>query len=126
MPRLTRRRLIAGSVPLIGGAAAALHSAVPHAHPWGEAQAATDHGHGGNAKPGGHAGHTEGHANFRGGVKNDSDPNEIMRDYDRGKTTRLPNGRTLREWELVAGDQEIEVAPGVKFAARSYYNRIPG
>ena len=49
-------------------------------------------------------------------VTNGFDPHEILRDFDWGKTTRLPNGRTLREWELVAGDQEIEVAPGVKFA----------
>ena len=32
----------------------------------------------------------------------------------------------LREWELVAQDKEIEVAPGVKFAAWTYNGRIPG
>ena len=41
MPKLSRRRLLAASVPAIGGAAAALHSAVPHTHPWdSEAKAA--------------------------------------------------------------------------------------
>ena len=49
MPKLSRRRLLAASVPAIGGAAAALHSSVPHAHPWNaEAQAAGSHEHGGN------------------------------------------------------------------------------
>jgi FtsP/CotA-like multicopper oxidase with cupredoxin domain len=32
----------------------------------------------------------------------------------------------LREWELVALDKEIEVAPGVKFATWTYNGRIPG
>ena len=33
---------------------------------------------------------------------------------------------SLREWELVALDREIEVAPGVRFAAWTYNGRIPG
>ena len=32
----------------------------------------------------------------------------------------------LREWELVAADKEIEVAPGVKYAAWTYNGRVPG
>ncbi len=32
----------------------------------------------------------------------------------------------MREWELVAVDKEIEVMPGVKFAAWTYNGRIPG
>ena len=32
----------------------------------------------------------------------------------------------VREWELYAVEQEIEVAPGVKFAAWSYNQRVPG
>jgi FtsP/CotA-like multicopper oxidase with cupredoxin domain len=32
----------------------------------------------------------------------------------------------LREWDLVAAEQEIEVAPGVKFAAWTYNQRVPG
>ena len=32
----------------------------------------------------------------------------------------------IREWELVALDREIEVAPGVRFAAWTYNGRIPG
>ena len=50
----------------------------------------------------------------------------ILRDFDEGKTSRLPSGRTLREWELYAVDKEIEIAPGVTFAAWTYNGRIPG
>src|SRR3954454_19908813 len=100
--------------------AAVLHQTVPHSHPWdSDAHAASGHG--------AHAGHSMQHAAFDGGsTTNPFDPHDVLRDFDYGKTTRLPNGRTLREWELVAGDIEVEVAPGVKFPAWSYNNRIPG
>ncbi len=123
--------MIAGSVPAIGAGAALLHGAVPHKHPWtDDAAAAQGHEHGGAAKPA-HGGHDEGHAAFREGREvnhraNGFDPHSILRDFDRGKTSRLPNGQILREWELVAEDKEIEVAPGVKFAAWTYNGRIPG
>src|SRR5829696_8275607 len=125
MPQLSRRRLLAASVPALGGAAAALHSAVPHAHPWdGEAQAAAP-------EHAAHAAHGDGHASFRDGrtvdhTANGFDPHAILRDFDWGTTTRLAGGRVLREWELVAVDKEIEVVPGVKFAAWTYNGRIPG
>ena len=121
--RLTRRRLLAGSAPVLGGAAL-LHSKVPHRHPWdAEAQAATEHT--------GHAATEGGHASFRDRrtvdhAANGFDPDAIARDFDRGKTSRLTSGQVLREWELYAVDKEIEVAPGVKFAAWTYNGRIPG
>ena len=55
---------------------------------------------------------------------NGFDPSEILRDFDMGKTRRLPSGRLLREWEVVAEDKEIEVAPGMKFAAWTYNGRV--
>src|SRR5918993_3808693 len=124
MPKLSRRHLLAASVPALGGAAAALHSAVPHPHPWGhEAQA---------AEPGGaHAGHgTGGHASFRDGRTldhraNGFDPHQILRDFDWGTTRKLASGQVLREWELIATEKEIEVAPGVKYAAWTYNGRVP-
>ena len=72
-----------------------------------------------------------GHADFpRGGVvdhaANGFDPHEIVRDFDWGTTRSCADGRALREWELVAVDKEIEVAPGVTFAAWTYNGRIPG
>jgi FtsP/CotA-like multicopper oxidase with cupredoxin domain len=72
-----------------------------------------------------------GHADFRDGLTvdhaaNGFDPHEILRDFDWGSTHRTASGRVVREWELVASDREIEVAPGVRFAAWTYNGRIPG
>jgi manganese oxidase len=128
--RLTRRRLLAGSVPVLG-AAAALHGVVPHSHPWDAEAAASGGDHGG-----GHAGHAadtlhDGHANFAGGATvdyagNGFDPHKLLRDFDWGRTRRLASGRVVREWTLYALDKEIEVAPGIRFAAWTYNGRIPG
>jgi FtsP/CotA-like multicopper oxidase with cupredoxin domain len=120
MSELTRRRLLAGGVPLVGGAAI-LHSTVPHRHPWDDdAPAAGGH----------HASQAEGHMAFHGGVvdprANGFDPHETLRSFDWGTTRRLASGRVLREWEIYAAEQEIEVAPGVKFQAWTYNQRIPG
>jgi FtsP/CotA-like multicopper oxidase with cupredoxin domain len=119
--------LLAGSVPLIG-AGAVLHSQVPHTHPWDTAARAAepDAGHGGHSGPA-----IEGHADFRAGETvdhraNGFDPSEVLRDFDWGRTRRLANGRVVREWELEAIDREIEVMPGVRFAAWTYNGRIPG
>ncbi len=122
--RLTRRRLL-GAVPAVGLGATALHAAIPHSH--GSAVAATDHGAGAGGAAHGTA---AGHAAFRGGEvdhrANGFDPHEILRDFDAGTASRMANGRTLREWTLVASEHEIEIAPGVKFTAWSYNGRIPG
>jgi FtsP/CotA-like multicopper oxidase with cupredoxin domain len=123
--RLTRRRLIAGGAPVLGAGAALLHGAVPHSHPWDGRAEAAEGGHDA------HAGHLDGHADFRDGRTvdhraNGFDPHAIARDFDWGRTRRLASGRVLREWELYAVDKEIEVAPGVSFAAWTYNERIPG
>ncbi len=120
MPELTRRRLIAGGIPLLGAGGALLHASTAGGH-----SAATAQGHNG------HAGHDSGHANFRNNVAvdhvaNGFDPHELVRDFDWGTTRRLASGRVLREWTLNAIDKEIEVMPGVKFAAWTYNGRIPG
>jgi FtsP/CotA-like multicopper oxidase with cupredoxin domain len=128
---LTRRKLL-GSASALGFGAAALHATIPHSH-GGTAAAAEPRDMAGMDVSGttGHdtAGHG-GHAGFRGGevdhVNNGFDPHEILRDFDYGKTSKLPDGRTLREWTIAAGEHEIELAPGVKFAAWSYNGRIPG
>jgi FtsP/CotA-like multicopper oxidase with cupredoxin domain len=115
-------------VPLLGLSAAGLHHVVPHSHPWdGDAHAAGP-GVAGHARAH-HAG--GGHADFRDGLTvdhaaNGFDPHEILRDFDWGSTHRTASGRVVREWELVASDREIAVAPGVRFAAWTYNGRIPG
>jgi FtsP/CotA-like multicopper oxidase with cupredoxin domain len=100
-----------------------MHESVPHSHPWGhEASAATTS----------HAGHTSGHgrhADFRGSVnhaRNGFDPAETLRDFDWGTPRKLASGRTVREWELVAKEHDVEVAPGITFPAWTYNGRIPG
>ena len=110
-------------VPTLGLGAAALHAGVPHSHGGATAQAAE------HTPAAGHDPKAGKHAGFRGEVDhkaNGFDPHVIVRDFDYGKVSRLPNGRTLREWTIAAAEQEIEVAPGVKFAAWSYNGRIPG
>jgi len=81
---------------------------------------------------GGHTGHAEfPHAAFAAGATvdhraNGFDPSDLLRDFDYGKTRRLASGRVLREWEIVAHDKEIEVAPGVRYEAWTYNGRVPG
>ena len=54
------------------------------------------------------------------------DPSKFLTDFDYGRVSTLPNGQTLREWNIDAGDVEIEVAPGVFFPAWTYNGQIPG
>ncbi len=129
-PKLSRRKLLGGAA----GAAAALpllHETVPHqgAHD----MLASAAGHGGGA---GHGSHGVADAAHRGATHsgtigsvdpavNGFDPHRILRDFDGGRVRR-EGGRTVREFEVVAEDREIEVAPGVKFAAWAYNGRVPG
>jgi len=129
--RMSRRKLLgaAATVPAVAG----LHSLISRggigAPPAG-AEMEHHHHHGG--APASHAGH-EGfaHASFAPGRgvdhrRNGFHPTELLRDFDYGRTRRLASGRVVREWEIVAHDKEIEVAPGVRFEAWTYNGRVPG
>jgi len=125
VPAITRRRALATLGPIIGAGAAAKLAGVP-------LPAAAQ---GVDTTPQGHeahgAGAGSGHAGFREGTRvdhraNGFHPTELLRDFDEGRTRRTASGKVIREWELVAGEQEIEVAPGVKFAAWAYNGRVPG
>ena len=59
-------------------------------------------------------------------ARNGFDPHEILTDFDYGEVSRDASGRTVREYELVAVDKEIEIAPGVFFPAWTYNGRVPG
>ncbi|MQA03898.1 MAG: multicopper oxidase domain-containing protein [Streptosporangiales bacterium] len=83
------------------------------------------------------SGHTGGHGNgvngptFREGGAvdhrgNGFHPSKILRDFDYGRVSHTGQGRVLREWEIVAGDKEVEVAPGVRFPAWTFNGRVPG
>lgn len=64
-----------------------------------------------------------------GEVDNESngfDPAALLRDWDTGTVETLPDGRTLRTFEVEVEDKEIEIAPGVFFPAWTYNGRVPG
>jgi manganese oxidase len=54
------------------------------------------------------------------------DPMDYLKEFDPGKVSTMSDGRTLREYDITAVDLEIEVAPGVKFAAWAYNGKVPG
>ena len=122
---------------LLGGAAAAVPAVVGLqglvAGGGGVAAAETGSGGAGGSKAAsegtGHHGFV--HASFAPDrqvdhAANGFHPTELLRDFDYGKTRRLASGKVLREWEFVAEDKEIEVAPGVKYEAWTYNGRVPG
>jgi FtsP/CotA-like multicopper oxidase with cupredoxin domain len=89
---------------------------------------AQDHsGHGGKGNDDKHL-KSSGHRGTVGTVDhaaNGFDPAGLVRDFDTGIVTR-EGGRTVRTFEIQAEDKEIEVAPGVKYAAWTYNGRVPG
>jgi FtsP/CotA-like multicopper oxidase with cupredoxin domain len=111
---------------LLGGAAAAgasiplLHELVPHRGLHDQSASARQ-----EAISNGHQAHRgSGHLGATGRVDakaNGFDPHAILRDFDEGI---VRNG--VREWEIVAEDRKIEVAPGVHYDAWTYNGRVPG
>src|SRR5688500_7088435 len=59
-------------------------------------------------------------------ARNEFDPHKVLLDFDTGKLVTDPNGSIVREWEIVAVDKEVEIAPGVMFPAWTFNGRIPG
>src|SRR5215212_430089 len=101
---LSRRNFLC-RIPLVAGALPAATKALA-AEP-----------HAGHAMPGGHLGAV----GMVDPASNGFDPQAILRDFDEG----VVRGG-VREWELVADEKEIEVAPGVKYNAWAYNGRVPG
>ena len=116
---------------LLGGAALAAPAVAGLALGRGGGSAAAESAAPADGSPG-HAGHGDfPHAAFASGRRvdhraNGFHPTELLRDFDYGRTRRLASGRVLREWEIVAQDREIEVAPGVSYEAWTYNGRVPG
>ncbi len=54
------------------------------------------------------------------------DPAAFLTAFERGATSRLPDGRPLREFQLVAFDKQIEIAPGLYFPAWTFNGTVPG
>lgn len=44
--------------------------------------------------------------------QNGFDPTEILTDFDYGTVSTLPNGQTLREYNIISFNKNIEVVPG--------------
>jgi FtsP/CotA-like multicopper oxidase with cupredoxin domain len=110
----TRRGALSAAAGVVGaGVSARLAHAAPPVHQHGRHD------------PSAHSGFAEGTRNVDPRV-NGFDPTHILRDFDWGKTRKLAGGRTLREWELTAYDKEIEIVPGVKYAAWTFNGRVPG
>jgi FtsP/CotA-like multicopper oxidase with cupredoxin domain len=119
--RASRRRFLVGGA-MAGSAALATVA--------GSRLPARADGPGGHDHTAVHGGGIEG-PTFRLGATVDHDangfnPTEILRDFDYGEVSRLPDGRTLRRWEIASSDEELEVAPGVQFPAWTFNSRIPG
>lgn len=120
-PVLSRRKLLTGSLGIAGAASTTLVAKA--------ASAVEDHIH----RVAGSAGvATEDHSGHFGNISvgdvdlSRFDPSEYLKNFDTGKVSTLPDGRTLREFEVTAVDVEIEVAPGVMFPAWAYNGRVPG
>ena len=54
------------------------------------------------------------------------DPSRYLRSFDWGKVSKLPGGRTVREYTVVASERDIEIAPGVFFPAWVFNGSVPG
>jgi FtsP/CotA-like multicopper oxidase with cupredoxin domain len=54
------------------------------------------------------------------------DPMKFLTAFDYGKQTSLPNGRTLREYEIISSNKILEIAPDVMFPAWTFNNQLPG
>ncbi|MCB9994794.1 MAG: multicopper oxidase domain-containing protein [Hyphomicrobiaceae bacterium] len=59
-------------------------------------------------------------------ARNGFEPTAMLTDWDTGRTKILPDGRTLRTFEVDASDREIEIAPRVFFPAWTFNGRVPG
>ncbi|WP_149759297.1 multicopper oxidase domain-containing protein [Neomesorhizobium albiziae] len=59
-------------------------------------------------------------------ARNGFDPSALVTEWETGTVSLLPDGRTLRTFEVTAEDKEIEIAPGIMFPAWTYNGRVPG
>jgi len=117
MANISRRDIFKlGGVALAGTAGALLFgkSKTEAAQP---SHAAAQMGHGGDTLPG------TGDVDYK---RNGFDPAEILTDFDYGEESTLPDGRTLREYKIIAVNKNIELVPGIEFQAWTYNGRIPG
>jgi FtsP/CotA-like multicopper oxidase with cupredoxin domain len=117
--RVNRR----GFLTRVGVAGVAGGAALLSARDGALAQAGHAQGHSGGDGLGGHGLGTVGSVD---NARNGFSPHEVLTDFDGGEVSRDRSGRTVREYEFVVSDKDIEVAPGVFFPAWTYNGRVPG
>ncbi len=54
------------------------------------------------------------------------DPSVFATSFDYGETTTMADGTVVREWDVVAIDREIEIAPGLFFPDWTFNGHAPG
>jgi FtsP/CotA-like multicopper oxidase with cupredoxin domain len=54
------------------------------------------------------------------------DPSVYLTTFNYGEPTTMADGTVVREYDIVAVDKEIEIAPGVFFPAWTYNGQVPG
>src|SRR5262245_42247056 len=54
------------------------------------------------------------------------DPSVFATTFDYGHATTMADGTVVREWDIVAVEREIEIAPGLFFPAWAYNGQVPG
>ena len=122
LQKLSRRGLLSG------GALAAAGAGLATVMRDGAAVAQSGHAGHGSAAPAATP-HAHGNMIAIGEVDNEQngfDPSKMLTDWETGTVSQLPDGRTLRTYEIVAQDKEIEIVPGVFFPAWTYNGRVPG
>jgi FtsP/CotA-like multicopper oxidase with cupredoxin domain len=119
MGGLNRRRFLKGF-----GAAGALGGAALV----GRGDPALAQTHDGHTTPDGRiTGHGLGTVGRVDHARNGFDPATILTDFNPGDdVSKDRSGRTVRSYEFLAVDKEIEVAPGVFFPSWTYNGRVPG
>ncbi|MCC6804799.1 MAG: multicopper oxidase domain-containing protein [Anaerolineae bacterium] len=131
----TRRRFLSaslGSAASLAGAALLGRSAQAQDSPTPTAtmgdMSGIDHGEMPiTADHSGHAGMTEMLVGAVDHERNGFDPMQMLVDWDYGTVTgETDDGRPIRQYEVSAGDWEIEIAPGIFFPAWTYNGRVPG
>lgn len=54
------------------------------------------------------------------------DPTQFLYEFDWGTESRGLNGQTVREWNVIAQNRDIEIAPNVWFPAWTFNGQVPG
>ncbi|MCL5997151.1 MAG: multicopper oxidase domain-containing protein [Chloroflexi bacterium] len=119
---ISRRNLLkTGAVSagvLVGGGLLSQAMHAQETHPADQHHAAAD--------PAAHSEHNSLLVGVVDHQRNGFDPMQVLVDWDAGQVSVLPNGQTLREYNIYAEDKEIEIAPGIFYPAWTYNGRVPG